>query len=65
MVRRDCESDAATGAAEMVQGLLLSATGKDVLGRFDPLDLACYLAGAILSFAANRLLYLDRTDPRG
>ncbi|MBK6900986.1 MAG: hypothetical protein IPH09_17585 [bacterium] len=56
---------AVAGIAELVQGLLLSATGEDVLGRFDPVDLACYLAGAALSYAVNRLLYLDRTEPQG
>jgi hypothetical protein len=55
---------AAIGAgAELVQGLLAAAAGRDVLGRFDPADLGCYLAGAALSLAANRLLYLARTDP--
>lgn len=49
--------------AELVQGLLTAATGGDVLGRFDPVDLACYLAGAALSLGANRLLYLGRPDP--
>lgn len=43
--------------AESVQGLLRAATGEDVLGRFDPIDLASYLMGAILSYAVNQLLY--------
>ncbi len=43
--------------AELVQGLLMVATGEDVMGRFDPVDLASYLAGAILSFIVNPLLY--------
>lgn len=53
------------GGAELVQGLLRAAAGQDVLGRFDPVDLAGYLVGALLSYAGNRLLYLDRTDARG
>lgn len=51
------------GGAELVQGLLRAATGQDVMGRFDPVDLASYLAGAALSFVANHLLYADRPDP--
>lgn len=43
--------------AEGVQGLLLVVTGGDVMGRFDPLDLASYLAGAVLSYLVNPLLY--------
>lgn len=43
--------------AELIQGLATFATGKAALGTFDPLDLACYLAGALLSFCMNRLLY--------
>ncbi|MFN0277074.1 MAG: hypothetical protein ACKVRN_00580 [Pyrinomonadaceae bacterium] len=46
--------------AELVQGLLRAATGEDVLGRFDPIDLASYLVGAILSYAVNPLLYAAR-----
>ena len=49
--------------AELVQGLLLAATGEDVLGRFDPIDLASYLMGAILSYAVNSLLYSLRQGP--
>lgn len=56
---------AIAGGAELVQGLLAAASGRDVLGRFDPVDLACYLAGAALSHTANRLLYLARRDSRG
>lgn len=52
------------GGAEIVQGLLHAAAGRDVMGRFDVADLACYLAGAALSFAANRLLYDDAPDRR-
>ncbi|MCC6653375.1 MAG: hypothetical protein IT348_19645 [Candidatus Eisenbacteria bacterium] len=43
--------------AEGVQGLLLAVTGGDVMGRFDPADLASYLAGAVLSYIVNPLLY--------
>ncbi len=45
--------------AEGLQGVLSLATGRDVLGRFDPYDLACYAAGAALSLLVNRLLYRD------
>jgi hypothetical protein len=53
---------AIAGGAELVQGFLTAATDGDVLGRFDPVDLACYFAGAIISYVVNRLLYVDRTD---
>lgn len=43
--------------AEGVQGLLRAVTGGDVMGRFDPADLASYLAGASFSYAVNFLLY--------
>ena len=32
------------------------ATGKPAFGTFDPIDLACYVVGAVLSFNVNRLL---------
>jgi hypothetical protein len=46
-------------AAELIQGLLKLATGDNVLGTFDPLDLACYVAGSLLSYLNNRLLLVD------
>ena len=35
----------------------MAATGGDVMGRFDPADLANYLAGAVLSYFLNPLIY--------
>ncbi len=50
--------------AELIQGLLKLATGKGVLGTFDPLDLLCYAVGAIMSFLTNRLLIVDARGSR-
>lgn len=48
--------------AELLQGIVTMATGKPALGTFDPVDLACYVAGSLLSFNVNRLLYLKRRN---
>ncbi len=45
--------------AELIQGLLKLVTGQDALGTFDPLDLLCYVVGAIMSFFTNRLLFAE------
>lgn len=45
--------------AESIQGLLKLATGDNVLGTFDLLDLACYVAGASLAYLNNRLLLVE------
>ncbi|MBL0124261.1 MAG: hypothetical protein IPP88_16575 [Betaproteobacteria bacterium] len=45
-------------SAELMQGIMKMATGKHALGTFDPVDLACYVFGAILSLNVNRLLYV-------
>lgn len=44
------------GVAELIKGIMTMATGKPALGTFDPIDLACYVVGAVLSFNVNRLL---------
>lgn len=48
--------------AELIQGIVTMATGKPALGTFDPIDLACYVAGAVLSFNVNSLLYVDKRN---
>lgn len=48
--------------AELMQGIMTMATGKPALGTFDPIDLACYAAGASLSFNVNKLLYGNKQD---
>jgi hypothetical protein len=48
--------------AEAIQGIMTLVTGKPALGTFDPIDLACYVLGGIISFSVNRLLYI--TLPR-
>lgn len=44
------------GVAELIKGIMTMATGKPALGTFDPIDLACCVVGAVLSFNVNRLL---------